>query len=199
MNVCEISGKLRTAAAVLALFGASTLAHGASVYVSWDQNSESDLAGYRIYYRAQGWTAPAQLDVGNQNGITVADLLPGVTYHFSATAYNVAGLESDPSAEITYTVPLEGQTGSRVVSIGGSSYEVQGSTGVVYPPMTTSQGVTVRAVGLPSTSYLVQASDTLREGEWVNIGTAMANSQGIIQVQDPQNLGKRFYRVISQD
>ena len=75
----------------------------ASVALAWDANTEPDIAGYKIYY---GSEHPFKVvDAGNLTSITLADLLEGLTYTFYATAYNTAGLESDPSQAITYTVP----------------------------------------------------------------------------------------------
>lgn len=77
-----------------------------SVTLAWDPNSESDLAGYRIYYTINdGVAAPAVIDVGNKTICTITNMLPGTTYIFYATAYNKAGLESAPSESLTWTAP----------------------------------------------------------------------------------------------
>lgn len=46
-----------------------------------------------------------KVDVGNVTEFPLTDLLPGVTYFFYVTAHNTAGLESEPSEQITHTVP----------------------------------------------------------------------------------------------
>ena len=83
----------------------------ANVSVTWDKNSESDLAGYKIYKR----TLPSQ-DFGqpvfsgmpsnpSSPATTVSGLNGGTTYGFIATAFDTAGNESAPSTEKQISVP----------------------------------------------------------------------------------------------
>jgi hypothetical protein len=83
-----------------------TVVAGGQVTLMWDPNSESDLAGYRIYYGVASLSYDNVIDVGNTETCTVMGLIPGVTYYFTATAYNTSELESDYSNEIEYTVSL---------------------------------------------------------------------------------------------
>jgi hypothetical protein len=76
------------------------------VTLEWDPNTEPDLAGYIIYYGHESTNYLYFIDVGNQTNCTIADLQPGETYYFSATAYNTSGAESDYSIEVIYSVPL---------------------------------------------------------------------------------------------
>lgn len=78
---------------------------GNSVRLAWDPNSEPDLAGYRIYYGTKSGQWDMMIDVGNVTTTIVSGLTPGTTYYFVATAYNTLNLESDPSNEVSYTVP----------------------------------------------------------------------------------------------
>lgn len=76
----------------------------ASVRLAWDPNPETDLAGYRVH---RGIAPGTRLETRNVGLVTTNDwtgLLPGVTNYFTVTAYNTAGLESDPSNEIAYAV-----------------------------------------------------------------------------------------------
>jgi hypothetical protein len=77
----------------------------AQVTLTWDPNSEPDLAGYKLYYGDSSGNYTNVIDVGNEIVCTVNDLLPGETYYFTATAYNTQGFESDYSNEVVYTVP----------------------------------------------------------------------------------------------
>ena len=102
------------------LLSAVTLIIGAvlsagEVTLAWDPNSEPDLAGYRLYHGLQTGQYDHIIDVGNVTTKTVTDLEAGLTYYFVVTAYNTAGLESDPSNEVSYTVPLETSPDARVV------------------------------------------------------------------------------------
>lgn len=80
-----------------------------AVILEWDANTETNLAGYRVYSGRQSRVYDSVLDVGNQ---TLAQLTtqPGTTY-YAVTAYDTDGLESDFSDEVFYTAPgltLEG-------------------------------------------------------------------------------------------
>jgi hypothetical protein len=74
------------------------------VTLAWDANSESDLAGYKVYYQSESESDPTVKDVGNVTTTTISNLEPGETYTIYVTAYNTSGLESDPSNQVTYTV-----------------------------------------------------------------------------------------------
>ncbi len=78
----------------------------AQVTLIWDPNSESDLAGYKLYYGYSSRDYPNVIDVGNEEICIVDNLKPGETYYFAATAYNITGLESDYSNEVEYMIPL---------------------------------------------------------------------------------------------
>ena len=77
--------------------------------LSWDGNSEPDIAGYKVYYKANSSGQPAGdydniIDVGNVTTRTLEGLEEGVVYYFAVTAYDTSGLESDFSNEIS-TLP----------------------------------------------------------------------------------------------
>ena len=74
--------------------------------LAWAPNTESDLAGYRIGYGTSSANYTQQVDVGNNTTGTLSDLTPGITYFIALTAYNTTGLESRPSNEVSYFVPL---------------------------------------------------------------------------------------------
>ena len=75
--------------------------------LAWNPNSESDLAGYRLHIGIQSIIAgnpPVQtIDVGNVTQYRIRGLDFGITYYFTVTAYNTAGLESAHSNEVVYT------------------------------------------------------------------------------------------------
>ena len=73
--------------------------------LSWDANTESDIAGYKMYYGDASGHYTNTIDVGKVTTMQVSNLLNGVTYFFVVTAYNTSGLESLPSNEVSYTVP----------------------------------------------------------------------------------------------
>lgn len=73
------------------------------VLLSWDPNPEPDIAGYKIYFGTRSRVYDVVLDVGNVTCTVITNLLDCTTYHFAATAYNQAALESDFSEECVVT------------------------------------------------------------------------------------------------
>jgi hypothetical protein len=75
-----------------------------AITLQWDPNRETDLAGYKVYY-GETSSSFVMANAGKTNSYTLNSLTPGKTYNFYVTAYNTAGLESNPSQSISYTVP----------------------------------------------------------------------------------------------
>ena len=82
-----------------------------TVSLSWDANTETTLAGYKVYYKADSITLPfdgtgavegtSPVDVHNQTTATVSGLDPNRAYYFAVTAYDTSGLESTYSNIVT--------------------------------------------------------------------------------------------------
>ena len=72
---------------------------GSDVTLSWDANTEADLAGYRLHYGNAPGIYDNQVDVGLVTIHTVADL-PDGTYYFALTAYDTSANESEYSNEV---------------------------------------------------------------------------------------------------
>lgn len=96
-----------TVALVLAI-ASSALAAGGKATLTWDPNTEADLAGYKVYFgTASGKYGPA-VDVGK----TATPAAPSYSvtipndgaYFFAVTAYDTAGNESGFSAEVSKTI-----------------------------------------------------------------------------------------------
>ena len=86
--------------------------HASEVTLSWDANSEADLAGYKVYFAAHsgspydGTGSPvivpiASLPTPSTPAYTVTDLDPAKVWYFVVTAYDTEGLESDYSNEVS--------------------------------------------------------------------------------------------------
>lgn len=91
---------------VAALLGAVRSASFASDQLSWDANTEPDLAGYKLYYGYAARTSnnppggyPNVIDVGNITSFTLASLNDNVDHYFSLTAYDTSSNESSFSNE----------------------------------------------------------------------------------------------------
>ena len=79
----------------------------AAIDLSWQPNTEADLAGYAVYRRegSESWQriSPAQPLVGP--AFHDARIQPGRTYRYAVTAIDQGGHESARSAEAEETVP----------------------------------------------------------------------------------------------
>ncbi|MEP7152475.1 MAG: fibronectin type III domain-containing protein [Nitrospira sp.] len=75
----------------------------ASATVSWNANTEADLAGYRIYVgtRSGSYGFAGPFEVSNSTSFTVPNLPVGTTYFFAVTAFDKSGNESTKSAEVS--------------------------------------------------------------------------------------------------
>ncbi|UCD81362.1 MAG: fibronectin type III domain-containing protein, partial [Desulfobacterales bacterium] len=80
-------------------------ASAVDVTIAWDANSESDLAGYILFYGTASRSYSNSIDVGNNTEYTLTGLNEGTTYYFSAKAYDTSNNESDYSKELVYTLP----------------------------------------------------------------------------------------------
>ena len=76
-----------------------------SVTLAWNANSETNLAGYRIYYGQASRTYTATMEVQAPTISGTVAVQAGKTYFFAVTARTSDGLESDYSAEVSYAVP----------------------------------------------------------------------------------------------
>jgi len=77
----------------------------ASLHVRWASNTEADLAGYRLRYGTSAGTYTETIEAGRTTSCVVPGLQAGLLYHFALFAYDEAGNESGPSAEITARIP----------------------------------------------------------------------------------------------
>ena len=77
-----------------------------SATLTWNANSESDLAGYKVYRAtASGaYGAPIATLTGNIANYVATGLQIGTTYFFVVTAYDNAGNESTISNEVSKSI-----------------------------------------------------------------------------------------------
>ena len=105
MNGCDDGTSPRDLVPPLAPRGVFSTTGDGSVTLRWLSNTESDLAGYRVYQsgRADG----AYLRVGDTGGTTyvVGPLADGVTQYFAVSAIDRAGNESDLSYDDVFDTP----------------------------------------------------------------------------------------------
>ncbi|OGZ34073.1 MAG: hypothetical protein A2Y98_03305 [Candidatus Portnoybacteria bacterium RBG_19FT_COMBO_36_7] len=99
----------------LALFAfvfSANFAFAGSATLSWNANTEIDLAGYKIYYGTASRTGTdpktcglcgysASVNVGNVRTYTFSNLTDNTTYYFSVTAYDTSNNESVFSSQVS--------------------------------------------------------------------------------------------------
>ena len=60
------------------------------ILLEWDANTESNLAGYIVFWGTTPTKFDSSLDVKNKTRATIAGLQPGVRYYFIVKAYDEA-------------------------------------------------------------------------------------------------------------
>ena len=74
-----------------------------SLCLEWDANTDPDLAGYKIFVRAEGntydYANPSWQGTDTTCSITLAD---GETFYVVGRAYDTEGLESEDSSELSW-------------------------------------------------------------------------------------------------
>jgi PKD repeat protein len=123
------------------------------VSLQWDPNTETDLAGYRIFSREQSqsydYTAPVW--EGTDTFCTIYNLDETKTYCFVARAFDTSGLESQNSAEVCNSP---------------TAITNQPPTANAGPDQTVSEGQIVTLNGSNSTD----PDDGIASYQWVQTG-----------------------------
>jgi RHS repeat-associated protein len=113
--------------------GLSGTAGDSKVSLSWAANSESDLAGYKVYRSVDNgatWDAGTNIVGRSATSHIASGLTNGVAYRFAVTAYDNSGNESEKSAGVDATpqappvetlpaapLGLTGQAGNTLVTL----------------------------------------------------------------------------------
>ncbi|MGD0624593.1 MAG: fibronectin type III domain-containing protein, partial [Thermodesulfobacteriota bacterium] len=83
------------------IFLLSPYSFGAQLKLAWDANTETDLAGYKVYYGNSSRTYGTPISVGNVTTYTLSGLTAAQTYFVGVTAVNTSNKESGYSNEIS--------------------------------------------------------------------------------------------------
>jgi hypothetical protein len=95
---------------VLAVCLMSLLHHNAtaaSLRISWNANTESDLDGYIVYLGAKSNMYDQAIDVGNVTTYRVDGLGSGIWKYIALSSYDTSGNESARSSELSIYFPAE--------------------------------------------------------------------------------------------
>ena len=143
---------------LVVLFAATGWLYAGTMSIAWDPVSDSDLAGYKVYYGTAPGNYTLSKDVGNTTSTTLTGLDPCTRYYVAVKAYDTGGLESAsysneiaglPRPVLNTVTPSSGDQGAALtLTLAGESFD-SGAT-VEF----TGTGITVRAVRRDSCSQL---------------------------------------------
>ena len=172
----RITGLTRVLGGVLFLALLHTPLQAAqTVNLAWEPSPDSTVTGYNMYYGVASGTYTNLIDVGNASSGSIPSLVEGTTYFIAATAYNILGLESIFSNELSYTVP----------------------TALVKLKLRVGAGkqVVLTVTGQTGHSYDILATQSF--AAWTVIGTVTLGPSGSLEFVDPSsaNFPARFYHV----
>ncbi len=163
------------------LAAAPRIASERSATAVWSPSSDTNVVGYLIRYGFSSESCTNLLDAGAATNVTVFGLEAGSTYYFSVTAYDSAGMESEPSNEIGYIVPEAVTAPSGTIALQMKNDRDSGMTLEFQAP---SAGI-----------YEIQATEDFQT--WATIQTTNAFAGPItFPVTDAANYPHRFYRMV---
>jgi hypothetical protein len=177
MGLTRLLGVMLILTSVLAVSQFPTFAAG-SVTLTWNPSTDSNVTGYRIYNGVASRNYTNIVDTGDATSVTVSNLAEGTTHFFAATAYNILGMESEFSDEISYTVP-------------GT---IPGALAKLQLRVSPTRQVVLTVTGQVGRIYNIQASADFIT--WTAIGTALVPAGGSLNFIDTNaaSFPKRFYR-----
>lgn len=138
-------------------------AFAGSATLTWNANSESDLAGYQIYYGTSprtGTDPKVCSNCGYTNNISLGkvttyvfnNLTDGQTYYFSVSAYDTSSNKSVFSAEVSKVIPAADIT-APTLSNGLPSGTVAAGTTQTNLSLTTNENATCKYAVTAGVSY----------------------------------------------
>lgn len=165
-----------------AMFTAATASAERAVTLAWERNADPAAIGYYVYSQEENASA-TRINVASLTKVTIPGLKEGLRYTFKVTAYNASGLESVPSNEAGFVVPvtlrlLPGSTAVAAKRLQfpmapGHWYELQASTNL-------------------TTWTTIWQTPTASTYAWTEFQDSSSSGLG---VKKGSNLPKRFYRL----
>lgn len=131
--------------------------YAVDVKLAWDANTETNLAGYKVYWGTTSRSYGPPVNAGNQTAYTVTGLLPG-TYYFAVTAIDSEGNESGYSIEVSITLTMAAPTATVTSPADGTNTSVPGSL-LVSANATAASGLSIAGVTLLVNGQLRGAED----------------------------------------
>lgn len=151
----------------------------APVTLAWDASPDTTVTGYALYYRATDSNITNRLDVGTALTATLYNLGVGSDYLFFVAAYNAASIESLPSNTLLYRPPAMSRLRINEDRNGRVSIRFRAAAGAL---------------------CRVEYASTLVSPRWRTLGSAVADANGNVQIDDPlsSRAAIRFYRAVRE-
>ncbi len=112
---------VKSSLVILAFILIPSLVFAVTARVTWNRNTESDLAGYWVYYG----TSPSNYDhlvgVSTTPSIDITGLEAGKTYYFAVTARDTSGNQSGFSQQVSVTILAATSTKSNTSGTGSGT------------------------------------------------------------------------------
>ena len=186
---------------MVALLTLASVAQAAqTITLAWQPSPDQNVAGYRLYFGLSAGELTNSFDLGNVTSKEVSGLEDGQTYFFHVRAYNDLGVESDPSNELSYTVPASTQGESEVGGESGNNGSETGNNNTTVPAPSLSvlrgeDGLVGLTVAGAAGQYEVQATSDYQT--WTALGQVAVGASGLGSFKDLDsgNHSHRFYRV----
>jgi Bacterial Ig domain len=121
-------------------------AFAAPVTLAWNAVPGTTVDGYILYYGYTSGNYNMSVDVGNYTSAGLSGLEEGRTYYFAVTAYDVYDNESPYSNEVSYNIPVAGETPPTVAITSPTSGTSVPRRGTVTISATASDNVGVTRV-----------------------------------------------------
>ncbi|MGA7879025.1 MAG: PKD domain-containing protein [Desulfoferrobacter sp.] len=155
--------------------------------LSWDPNSDENVAGYKLYYGKSSGNYQYSVDVGNVTNYSISNLPDGERYYFAATAHDFSSNESNFSEEVSYVVSNKppvadagpNQTlhaGDEVRLIAANSSDPEG--GMLLYQWTQTGGIPVGLSDTQATDVVFIAPNVEPEGESLTFALKVTDEWG---------------------
>jgi hypothetical protein len=181
-----------------------------SISLAWDPSTGPGVVGYTVQYGTNSRQYSDFLVVALSTTATIPNLVEGVSYFFAVSAYTVTGLESDPSEEIQYTVPLTPTTNGQptlspianlVINEDAGQQSVSMS-GITPGGILELMGIGVTAVSsnpylIPNPTVIYTSPNTTGSLLLAPVGNAAGSATGTVTIDNFKLLNSLFSRTFS--
>ncbi len=198
----------RAALLLIAVCALPAAGEAGSITITWDPNTELDVAGYSVHYGTQSGTYAGVIDAGNRTTLTIPNLVDGRRYYLAVRAYSAAGVASSFSAEVSALTPVPSPTTGLVAAYGfeessGSAINdasPNGNHGVIAGATRTGSGRYGRALSFDGVDDVITIADSasldlsteVTIQAWVRPST-LTGFQSVLMKEAPEGLAYALY------